>query len=110
MVAWRVYHLAKLDRETPDMPCTVFFEEAEWKALLTFVSKEPVVDGTPPRLREAMRTVAGLGGFLGRKGDEEPGTKSLWLRLQRLDVMTAAWKIFVPLLRAPPGVQQTDYG
>ncbi len=110
VVAWRVYHLAKLGRETPDMPCTVFFEEAEWKALLTFVTKQPVVDGTPPSLREAMRTVASLGGFLGRKGDGEPGTKSLWLGLQRLDDMTATWKIFVPHLRAPPGVQQTDYG
>ncbi len=110
VVAWRVYHLAKLGRETPDMPCTVFFEEAEWKALLTFVTKQPVVDGTPPSLREAMRTVASLGGFLGRKGDGEPGTKSLWLGLQRLDDITAAWKIFVPHLRAPPGVQQTDYG
>lgn len=110
VVAWRVYHLAKLGRETPDIPCTVFFDDAEWKALLTFVTKQPVVDGRPPSLREAMRMVASLGGFLGRKGDGEPGTKPLWLGLQRLDDITAAWKIFVPHLRAPPGVQQTDYG
>lgn len=110
VVAWRVYHLAKLGRETPDIPCTVFFEEAEWKALLTFVTKEPVIDGQPPSLHEAMRMVAGLGGFLGRKSDGEPGTKSLWLGLQRLDDITAAWKIFVPHLRAPPGVQPSGYG
>jgi hypothetical protein len=102
VVAWRVYHLAKLGRETPDIPCTVFFEEAEWKALLTFLTKEPVVDGTPPSLRHAMRMVASLGGFLGRKSDGEPGTKSLWLGLQRLDDITASWKIFVPHLRGPP--------
>jgi hypothetical protein len=102
VVAWRVYHLAKLGRETPDIPCTVFVEEAEWKALLTFITKTPVVDGAPPRLREAMRMVASLGGFLGRKSDGEPGTKSLWLGLQRLDDITAAWKIFVPHLRGPP--------
>lgn len=102
VVAWRVYHLAKLGRETPDVPCTAFFEEAEWKALLTFVTKQPVIDGEPPSLREAMRMVASLGGFLGRKGDGEPGTKSLWLGLQRLDDITVAWKIFVPHLRGPP--------
>jgi hypothetical protein len=102
VVAWRVYHLTKLGRETPDVPCTVFFEDAEWKALLTFVKEQPVVDGTPPSLRDAMRMVASLGGFLGRKSDGEPGTKSLWLGLQRLDDMTAAWKIFVPHLRGPP--------
>jgi hypothetical protein len=98
VVAWRVYHLTKLGRKTPDVPCTVFFEDAEWKALLTFVTEQPVVDGTPPSLREAMRMVASLGGFLGRNSDGEPGTKSLWLGLQRLDDMTAAWKIFVPHL------------
>jgi hypothetical protein len=102
VVAWRVYHLTKLGRETPDVPCTVFFEDAEWKALLTFVKEQPVVDGTPPNLRDALRLVASLGGFLGRKSDGEPGTKSLWLGLQRLDDMTAAWKIFVPHLRGPP--------
>jgi hypothetical protein len=102
VVAWRVYHLAKLGRETPDVPCTVFFEDAEWKALLTFVTEQPVVDGPPPSLRDALRMVAGLGGFLGRTSDGEPGTKSLWLGLQRLDDMTVAWKIFVPHLRGPP--------
>ena len=33
VVAWRIFHLTKLGRETPNVPCTVFFEEAEWKAL-----------------------------------------------------------------------------
>jgi hypothetical protein len=110
VVAWRVYHLAKLGRETPDIPCTVFFEDAEWKALLTFVTKVPVIDGQPPTLRDAMRKVASLGGFLGRKCDGEPGTKSLWLGLQRLDDITLAWKIFVPHLKTPPRVQPSRYG
>jgi hypothetical protein len=30
----------------------------------------------------------GLDGFLGRKGDGEPGAKSLWHGLQRLDDIT----------------------
>jgi hypothetical protein len=34
VVAWRIFHLAKLGRETPAVPCTVFFAEAEWKALV----------------------------------------------------------------------------
>ena len=28
--------------------------------------------------------IARLGGFLGRKGDGEPGAKTLWLGLQRV--------------------------
>jgi hypothetical protein len=31
-----------------------------------------------------IRIVASFGGFLGRKGDGEPGTKALWTGLQRV--------------------------
>jgi hypothetical protein len=34
---------------------------------------------TPPNLREMIRQIAMLGGFLGRKCDGEPGVKTLWL-------------------------------
>ena len=95
VVAWRIVHLTKLGRETPDVPCTVFFEEAEWKALNTYVTGNPTTPEHPPSLREAMRMVASLGGFLGRKSDGEPGTKSLWIGLQRLDDLTAMWKIMI---------------
>jgi hypothetical protein len=93
VVAWRIFHLAKLGRETPDVPCTVFFEEAEWKALVAYVTQNPNPPNKPPTLREAMRMVATLGGFLARKGDGEPGTKSLWLGLQRLDDLSSMWKL-----------------
>ncbi len=96
VVAWRIFHLAKLGRETPDVPCTVFFEEAEWKALVAYVTQNPKPPQTPPTLREAVRMVAGLGGFLGRKGDGEPGTKSLWLGIQRVDDLSSMWKILTP--------------
>lgn len=95
VVAWRIFHLAKLGRELPDVPCTVFFEEAEWKALAIYKTQYPLPPENPPTLREAMHMVASLGGFLGRKSDGEPGTKSLWLGLQRLDDMTAMWKIIM---------------
>ena len=111
VVAWRVYHLVKLGREVPDVPCTVFFEEAEWKALLTYTTQNPVPPDQPPSLRDVTRTVASLGGFLGRKCDGEPGTKSLWLGLQRLDDIKAMWKIMVvPHRRPPPVSRAPTYG
>ncbi len=100
VVAWRVFHLTKLGREVPNVPCTVFFEEAEWKALVAYKTRNPIVPEKPPGLREAVHMVASLGGFLGRKSDGEPGTKSLWLGLQRLDDLTAMWKITMAA-RAP---------
>lgn len=95
VVGWRIFYLAKLGREVPDVPCSVFFEEAEWKALVCFVSQTRTPPSEPPSLREAIRMVASLGGFLGRKGDGEPGTQTLWLGLQRLDDIAIAFRIFV---------------
>jgi hypothetical protein len=102
VIAWRVYHMTKLGREVPDVPCTVFCEEDDWKALTSFLLKRPIVDGTPPTAREYVRMVASLGGFLGRNCDGEPGTKSIWLGQQRLDDIKMAYQFFVPQLRPPP--------
>ena len=114
VVAWRILHLTKLGRETPDVPCAVFFEEAEWKALYCFVQQDPKPPDQPPTLREAIRMVASLGGFLGRKSDGEPGTKSLWLGIQRLDDIAATWKFmalnFAPHLLSPPVSSKPGYG
>lgn len=102
VVAWRVHHLAKLGRETPDVPCTVFFEAHEWKGLLTYWERRPPEPSRqPPSLREAMRLTAQLGGFLGRKCDGEPGTKSLWLGLQRLDDIAGVYQLMAPLIVVP---------
>ena len=107
VVAWRILHLTKLGRETPNVPCTVFFEEAEWKALVAYKTKNPKPPENVPSLHEVMHMVASLGGHLGRKSDGEPGTKSLWLGLQRLDDIKEMWitcmSVFAPdCLRSPP--------
>jgi len=46
-----------------------------------------------PSLREAIRMIAKLGGFLGRKSDGEPGTETLWRGLLRLDGMAEGWRL-----------------
>jgi Domain of unknown function (DUF4338)/Transposase DNA-binding/Transposase Tn5 dimerisation domain len=110
VVAWRIYHLTKLGREVPDVPCSVFFDDAEWIALTAFLTQNPDPPPQPPTLRQAIHMVASLGGFLGRKGDGEPGTKSLWLGLQRLDDITATAKIYNPKLRPPPVSSPSGFG
>ena len=93
VVAWRIYYMNKLGRETPQSPCTVYFEEAEWKALMVFTTKNPIPPAQAPSLREAVRRVASLGGVLGRKSDGEPGTQTLWIGLQRLDDIVVMWRV-----------------
>lgn len=93
VVAWRIYYLNKLGREVPQAPCTVYFEEAEWKALMVFTTTDHVAPAQPPPLRDAIRRVASLGGFLGRNSDGEPGTQTLWLGLQRLNDIVTMWRL-----------------
>lgn len=104
VVGWRIAHLTQLGREVPEVPCTVYFEEAQWQALVVFVTQQPP-PVQPPTLREVVRMLAmALGGFLGRKSDGEPGAQSLWRGLQRLDDITEMWCI----VRAEGWVRPTE--
>lgn len=40
----------------------------------------------PPPLNTVVRLIAQLGGFLGRKGDGDPGVKTLWLGMRDVAV------------------------
>ena len=82
VVAWRLAHLVRLGRTHPDWSACELFSEEEWKGAYILAKKAP--PGTPPNLREMIRRIAMLGGFLGRKGDGEPGVKTLWLGFARL--------------------------
>lgn len=37
--------------------------------------------------------IAKLGGFLGRKGDKEPGVKTLWIGIRRFNDIMYGWNI-----------------
>ncbi len=106
VVAWRVSVLTHQSREDPDAPCTVYFTPEQWKALWVRTGAKAIPeDQDEPTLREATRTVATLGGFLGRKGDGEPGAQVLWKGLQRLDDITHTFCLTLEMVRsgrAPP--------
>jgi hypothetical protein len=93
VVAWRIHHLTWLGRATPDLPCTAVFDDDQWKAVAVFRTRKPP-PAQPPSLREMIRSIAQLGGFLARKSDGEPGTETLWRGLQRMDDIAAAFRSF----------------
>jgi len=82
VVSWRLTRLVKLGRVHPELEASVFFTEAEWKG--AFILAKKAIPQRAPSVREVVRQIAMLGGFLGRKGDGEPGVKTLWLGMQRL--------------------------
>jgi len=82
VVSWRIAHLTRLGRTCPDLPSALMFDDDEIKAAYVLNKKPP--PATPPRLNEMIRHIAMLGGFLARKGDGEPGVKTIWLGMQRI--------------------------
>lgn len=77
IISWRLHTITMLTRRKPESPCTDGFSEREWKVLWR-VRKKSEPPKEIPSLREITRMLAGLGGFLGRKGDGEPGVKTIW--------------------------------
>jgi hypothetical protein len=89
VVAWRIAYLMRTGRTCPDLDASLFFDPDEIQGAYLLTKKKP--PNRPPRLNEVLRLIATLGGFLARKGDGEPGVKTIWLGLQR--VMDAATTI-----------------
>jgi IS4 transposase len=82
VVAWRIGLLMRLGRACPDWDAEQLLTRQEWQAAWIVARKKP--PAKTPTLRQALHMIASLGGFLGRKGDGEPGVKSLWIGLQRV--------------------------
>jgi len=110
VVAWRLFHLTMLARETPNAPCTVYFTDHEWKALCCYTTKKPIPPQEPPTLEAAVHMVGAMGGHLRRKNDPPPGTQALWRGLQRLDTATEMYIICMSILATsgvPPPLHQS---
>lgn len=82
VVAWRIGLLMRLGRACPEWDAERLLTREEWQAAWIVARKKP--PAKTPTLRQALHKIAALGGFLGRKGDAEPGVKSLWIGLQRV--------------------------
>ena len=84
IIAWRINRLMRLGRTLPDLPADVLFEADEWRAAFILNKKPP--PKAVPTANTVIRLIAQLGGFLGRKGDGEPGAKTLWLGMRDIAV------------------------
>lgn len=84
VIAWRINRLMRLGRTLPDLDAQWVFEPDEWRA--AFILNKKPIPKKRPGLNEVIRLIARRGGFLGRKGDGEPGARTLWLGLQEIAV------------------------
>jgi hypothetical protein len=83
--ARRGMYLMRLGRTCPELDAALFFDPDEIRGAY-LLSKQRMPKA--PTLNEVLRLIAKLGGFLARKGDGEPGAKTIWEGMKQ--VTTAA--------------------
>jgi hypothetical protein len=87
VVAWRLLFLTYLARHAPATPVAKMLDPTE-HAILAQQIGQPIRN-----CREAVRAIASLGGFPGNPAAREPGVKTLWLGLTRLEAMVLGWRL-----------------
>lgn len=99
VIAWRILWVTLINRHTPDLPATEILSQDEYKALSLHINRTDSLSEKIPTVREAVRWIAMLGGFLARKGDKEPGTMTIWRGWQRMNDITETYVLLVRLNR-----------
>ena len=74
VIAWRIMLMTLLGRESPDLPAEILFSDFEIRVLKALALQRRLA--APTKLENAVHLVARLGGYLARKNDLRPDTKS----------------------------------
>jgi hypothetical protein len=93
IASWRIFWITIIGRSNPDIPCTQFLTEAEWKVLYSKIYQSNQFPHAPITARHAIHLIGRLGGFLDRKGDNDPGVISLWRGWRRLCDLADGWEL-----------------
>lgn len=94
VVAVRLLSLVWQARTDPGCSSAGWLEREEWEALSIHSAGGGSAPHQAPTSGEAVRMIAKLGGFLGRRGDGDPGPEVLWRGLSKLRILTEAWILF----------------
>jgi hypothetical protein len=93
LVAWRVLELTRAARQPETLKAREYFGEDELEVLKRWQLKNGRTVNPEPTVREVVRWIAQLGGFLARKSDGEPGSMTLWRGLERLSQITQGYQL-----------------
>ncbi len=91
ILSWKLYNLKHYAEENPDESASQHLSPDE---VLILKLKNKIPQNQPLTIREALRLIAKMGGFNGRKGDGEPGLVSLWRGIVRFEAQV---EIFLEL-------------
>jgi hypothetical protein len=96
VVGWRVEYLKGATRADPQSSCEKYFPPHEWMAIVSFVNRQPADPKHPPTTREFMFLIAQLGGYINKKSQGDPGSRTIWRGMSRFDIIVEAYAAFGP--------------
>jgi hypothetical protein len=93
IVAWRVLYLTKYARSDPESDVGKVASAEEVEVLSRWLQAKGEKSYVIYTLKEFNIAVARLGGFLGRKSDGMPGTKTTWQGLRSLEILVLGYRL-----------------
>ena len=93
-VAWRVEYLKEAARVDPHSPCSKYFNQTQWTAIMIFKNQAAVDPTQPPTTADFLKTVAQIGGYINKKSQGPPGSQTIWRGMARFDTIVQAFQIF----------------
>jgi hypothetical protein len=79
-----ILNLTYIARIHPDLPCTIVFDDDEWKILYCAANRTKKPPEKPYTIAEAVKYVGWLDGPKTAPSDGPPGVKTIWKGLQKL--------------------------
>lgn len=98
VLAWKLYWAKHINEVDPNAPAEFILSPPELKSIELRIKKrnkrKNIKKIMPPvkTVRDAIRFIASLGGFNGRKGDGEPGIITLWRGFMKLQIRAEAFE------------------
>jgi hypothetical protein len=83
VIAVFIMNLTYIARVSPDLPCTILFDEDEWKLLYCVANRTKKVPDKPYTIAEAAGHIGNLGGPRRAPSDGPPGLKTVWRGLRK---------------------------
>ena len=84
IVGWRLLYLTRLGRIAPELASEEWFAPLELQVIACLAVLRTRKACLTRTLGEALYAVALIGGFLGRRGDGDPGPETLWRGFNRI--------------------------
>jgi hypothetical protein len=83
VIAVFIMNLTYIARLNPELPCTILFDEEEWKVPYCVANRTKEAPEKPYSIAEVVEHIGNLGGPGRAPSDGPPGVETVWRGLQK---------------------------